>query len=66
MVVVDQAKDTKVARVRPGEGAGFVFIHEMVKYPNAQMTLRFTDDAGQHWQIDHDEHLEKLDDRDDW
>jgi hypothetical protein len=28
------------------------------------MTLRFTGDAGLHWQIDHDLHLEKLDNRD--
>lgn len=65
-VLVDQVEGTKVARVRPGDGAGFVFIYEMIKYPDAQMTLRFTDDAGLHWQIDHDEHLEKLDNRDDW
>jgi hypothetical protein len=30
------------------------------------LTLRFTDDAGLHWQIDHDLHLRKLDNRDDW
>jgi hypothetical protein len=34
--------------------------------PDATMTARFTDDAGLHWQIDHDLHLEKLDSRDDW
>jgi hypothetical protein len=27
--------------------------------------VRFTDDAGLHWQIDHDLHLEKLLDRPD-
>jgi len=30
------------------------------------MKVRFTDDAGLHWQIDHDLHLEKLEHRDDW
>jgi hypothetical protein len=32
---------------------------------DARVTMRFTDDAGLHWQIDHDMHLEKLDNRDD-
>jgi hypothetical protein len=30
------------------------------------MTVRFTDDAGLHWQIDPDLHLKKLNDRRDW
>jgi len=33
-------------------------------YPAARIAIRFTDDAGLHWQIDHDLHLEKLDTRD--
>jgi hypothetical protein len=65
-VLVDQAEDTTVALVRPGEGAGFVFIYEAGQYPDARMTVRFTDDAGLHWQINHDEHLEKLDNRVGW
>jgi len=30
------------------------------------VTLRFTDDAGLHWQIDENMHLEKLPNRYDW
>jgi hypothetical protein len=30
------------------------------------VTARFTDDAGLHWQVDPDLHVEKLPDRSDW
>jgi hypothetical protein len=36
------------------------------EHPKAQVTARLTDDAGLHWQVDPDLHLEKLGDRDDW
>jgi hypothetical protein len=31
--------------------------------PDAKIKVRFTDDAGLHWEIDHDLHLEKLAER---
>jgi hypothetical protein len=62
----DEAQGTRVSLVRAGEAGAFIFMYEIAQYPDAQMTLRFTDDAGLHWQINHDEHLEKLDSRDDW
>ena len=47
-----------------GEAASFIFDMEEKQYPKARMTARFTDDAGLHWQIYPDLHLEKLNDRD--
>jgi hypothetical protein len=60
----DVAEDTKMDLVRPDAAVVFVFMYEIAQYLDARMTLRFTDDAGLHWQIDHDQHLEKLDSRD--
>jgi hypothetical protein len=57
---------TTVDLVRAGRQAGFVFIYEIADYPDATVTVRFTDDADLHWQIDPDLHLHKLDSRDDW
>jgi hypothetical protein len=57
---------TTVDLVRAGQAAAFVFIYEITDYPDATVTVRFTDDAGLHWQIDPDLHLHKLDNRDDW
>jgi hypothetical protein len=53
--------------IRARQRYGFVF-----EIPIQQILIgdgilaRFTDDAGLHWQIDHDMHLKKLDNRDDW
>jgi hypothetical protein len=33
------------------------------EFPDATVVARFTDDAGLHWQINHDLHLERLADR---
>lgn len=52
--------------IRAGLVFGFRFPFSVVDYPDARMKVRFTDDAGLHWQIDHDLHLEKLDNRDGW
>lgn len=65
-MVVETAEEAKKDLVRPGGGAVFVFMYEVGVYPDAMMTLRFTDDAGLYWQIDHNDHLKKLDNRDDW
>jgi hypothetical protein len=63
---VEHAEDTKMRLVRAGERVGFIFIYDVSQYPDARFTARFTDDAGLHWQIDEDLHLEKLANRDDW
>jgi hypothetical protein len=56
----------RIPLLRAGETGSFVFAVSATEDPDARVTLRFTDDAGLHWQIDHDLHLEKLDNRDDW
>jgi len=52
--------------LRAGGKAGFAFPFAVAEYPQPQYWVRFTDDAGLHWQIDPDLHLEKLANRDDW
>lgn len=44
--------------------AGFVWGFTLARYPEIVPTARFTDDAGLHWQINADLHLEKLAERD--
>jgi hypothetical protein len=68
----DRAPDTVVqpvplsdwSPVHPGEQYGFVFGVSPLKVLMQEATVRFTDDAGLHWQIDLDQHLEQLPDRD--
>jgi hypothetical protein len=57
---------TEMRLLRAGDTAALVF--DLVVNPDLEerLTLRFSDDAGRHWQIDHDDHLQKLDNRDDW
>ncbi len=50
--------------LRSGHTAGFVWTFTLARYPEIVPTARFTDDAGLHWQIDADLHLEKLAERD--
>lgn len=52
-----------VRMIKGGEEGEFVFAFES-KDHQAILALRFTDDAGLHWQIDNDLHLEQLDSRD--
>lgn len=52
--------------IRAGDTGALVFPVGTKANPDARITVRFTDDADLHWQIDHDLHLEKLDNRDDW
>ncbi len=59
-------KGAHLPLLRAGETGGFIFTAAMKEHPKARMATRFTDDAGLHWQTDHDLHLEKLPDRTDW
>jgi len=55
-----------ISLLRAGKTAGFFFAADTKEHPKARLTVRLTDDAGLHWQIDPDLHLEKLPDRADW
>jgi hypothetical protein len=50
--------------VRAGSRAGFGFAYTTREFPRADIAVRFTDDAGLHWQIDHDLHLSPIKQRD--
>lgn len=51
--------------IRSGQTYGFVFnCQPAATTPNPRVIARFTDDAGIHWQIDPDLHLQDLDQRD--
>jgi hypothetical protein len=60
-----EAEDGRsVPLVRAGITVAFSFVIGRREFPDATVTARFTDDAGLHWQVGHDLHLEKLADRD--
>jgi hypothetical protein len=50
--------------IRAGQTFGFRFPFPVVDHPDALMKVRFTDDAGLHWEIDSDLRLVKLAGRD--
>lgn len=50
--------------MRPRAWSGFLVRFDLATHPTARLATRFTDDAGLHWQIDQDLHLERLDSRD--
>lgn len=54
----------QVPLMRPRTWSGFLVRFDLEAYPAARLATRFTDDAGLHWQIDQDLHLERLDSRD--
>jgi hypothetical protein len=56
----------KVAMIRVNRSYGFAFGVSADDNPTAQAIVRFTDDAGLHWQLDQDLHLQKLRQRNDW
>jgi len=62
----DISTDHKVSIIRINNSCGFAFGVGADTNPTAQVTARFTDDAGLHWQLDQDLHLRKLVDRGDW
>jgi hypothetical protein len=59
-----QAKTSTYPVLTAGSNVGFVFDVTAGEYPGLLAWVRFTDDAGLHWQIDTDLHLEKLKSRD--
>jgi hypothetical protein len=63
--LVDPVPRSSAMRIRPGERHGFVFeIAAQRVIDLVEAAARFTDDAGLHWQIDRDQHLKRLPDRD--
>jgi len=59
-------RSTKAPVILAGGTVGFAFPFSIAEYPVPHFTTRFTDDAGLHWQINPEMHLEKLASRDDW
>jgi hypothetical protein len=50
--------------LRADQAAGFVWGFTTALYPRLKSWVRFTDDAGLHWEIDNSLHLQKLAERD--
>ena len=50
--------------LRARNEGSFYFAVPTNEHPKATILIRFTDDAGLHWQIDHNLHLQKLPGRD--
>jgi hypothetical protein len=59
------SEGSRTSLIRITESYAFVFALAY-GHPGARISARFTDDGGLYWQIDHDLHLEKLSNRDDW
>ena len=64
--LIDLSEGTHIPLLRADVASAFVFAADTAEDPKARMTTRFTDDAGLHWQINHDLHLEQVDDPADW
>jgi hypothetical protein len=64
--LIDPPERPDIPLIRAGETGAFLFPVGARLNQDARTTVRFTDDAGLHWQIDHDLHLQHLDNRDDW
>ena len=65
--LVDPIPLSNAEVIRAGETYGLVFDMRSNEVPIAEPPLgvaRFTDDAGLHWQLDEDQHLRQLPDRD--
>jgi hypothetical protein len=63
---LDPVESSLIPLMRAGDRGAFIFAVGGQQYPEARITVRFTDDAGLHWQLGHDLHLETLDHRGDW
>lgn len=57
------AEGDTVPLIRAGSRYGFLFRFDLEKDPDPRLAVQFTDDAGLHWQIDQDLHLQRLDTR---
>jgi len=55
--------DRRVPLIRAGSRFGFKTTVPVKDHEVARMMVRFTDDAGLHWEVDPDLHLAKLDSR---
>jgi hypothetical protein len=62
-LITDQAEDDKIRVIGAGQESVLVFF-PVDTNTESILTLRFTDDAGLHWQADSDLHLEHLESRD--
>lgn len=56
-VFTDLARTMALELIRPGDAWGFMFSISAQQYPQARMSVLFTDDADIEWRIDHDLHL---------
>ena len=57
---------SKIAVLRAGQRAGFVWNFTVARYPSPRFTLRFADDNEVDWEIDNDLRLVKLNSREGW
>jgi hypothetical protein len=63
---IDLDRPYRALRIRPGEEHAFVFEinpHRVLDFL-PMVAVRFTDDVGSHWEIDRDQHLKRLTNRD--
>jgi hypothetical protein len=58
------ADGSTVPLIRAGSRYGFLLRFDLEAHPGTRLAARFTDDAGLHWQIDQDLHLQPLGSRD--
>jgi hypothetical protein len=65
-MINDPDEGSTVPLIRAGSQYGFLLRFDLEAHPDARLAARFTDDAGLHWQIDQDLHLQLLHNRDDW
>lgn len=65
-MITGMAEGSAVPLIRTGTRFGFLLRFDLEAHPDARLAVRFTDDAGLHWQIDQDLHLEPLSARNDW
>lgn len=54
----------RLESLRPGGRGAFICGFPVTPSPDGRLHVRFTDDAGLHWQLDQDHHLERLTERD--
>lgn len=63
---VDQSDVIPVQLMRRSTNLEFIVPWAAEAHPNATYRLRFTDDAGLHWELTDDMHLTRIADRADW